>query len=972
MKRFVWLLLLLARPATAQTDASVQAGDLLAKGKQAYTQQGPAAALPQFQEALAIYRAANDQPNEAKTLGYLANCQRRLGNLDQALTLAKTALAMKEKFGDRNEIGNTHNQLGLIYWDLADYPSAIQELEQAIAIAKSLGDAELEGAAANNLGLVFDERGDHQRSLQQYQRALELDRASHFERGEGDALGNIGGVYLLLGRFREALDYYRQAQAISQRLGLKPAEAEDRGNIALCLKGIGDMDASLAEFDQALQIAHQAGLSKEEADGRKGKGSLLVGLGRYDAALREYSNAQETYDRARLRRELVEVLNDTGHAYELLGDTAGAEKEFRRALEIAQTIGNPAGVASSLIALGDLERRRKQYDAAETDFRQALGTARSAGDQATIIDALIGSAINDLDRKHLDAALRSAAEASQVGEKSDNRPAMAVANYVLGEISRARRDFQTALAQYSAAETLQRELRDPELGWRILFGTGQTLESLGKDADALTAYQASVKLIEQTRSTIVEERFRAGYIEERFQVYVALVELLLKLGKPADAFFYSEKLRARAYFDQFGRRELPATDLAPQKRVRELMEQMETLRHNIDKEYSVPDKRRHNQALELFSKELGQAQVEYQELLDTLGSSSRPARTPASVPDLREIQELIPSGTALLEYVVGKHSLGILTLKRDSVTGSTVQVSADSLASRTELLRDLILERNPDWLEPGRGLYALLVAPLERAGYLRSIERLIVVPDGVLNYLPFSALPTKGPRVLGDDFVVSYLPAAAALATQRSAEPSLRGLLAMAPSESHLPNTAPEVRSIGQLFPRGSMVLSGKEATKTLFKQVAADYDYIHLATHGDLNRTAPWLSALQLQPDDQNDGRLELHEILDLRLHARLVTLSACETALGSGYFTDTPAGDEFVGMTRAFLGAGSHAVLASLWAVNDDSTRDLMVRFYRNLSRSDGADALAKAQRELRHADRRYSAPYYWAAFVLVGDAK
>jgi len=194
----------------------------------------------------------------------------------------------------------------------------------------------------------------------------------------------------------------------------------------------------------------------------------------------------------------------------------------------------------------------------------------------------------------------------------------------------------------------------------------------------------------------------------------------------------------------------------------------------------------------------------------------------------------------------------------------------------------------------------------------------------------------------------------------------------MAPSESHLPNTAPEVRSIGQLFPRGSMVLSGKEATKTLFKQVAADYDYIHLATHGDLNRTAPWLSALQLQPDDQNDGRLELHEILDLRLHARLVTLSACETALGSGYFTDTPAGDEFVGMTRAFLGAGSHAVLASLWAVNDDSTRGLMVRFYRNLSRSDGADALAKAQRELRHADRRYSAPYYWAAFVLVGDAK
>jgi CHAT domain-containing protein/Tfp pilus assembly protein PilF len=972
MKRIAWLLLLLARAAAAQTGASVQADDLLAKAKQSYTQEGPVAALPQFEKALAIYRATNDQPNEAKTLGYLANCQRKLGNLDQALALAKTALAMKEKLGDRNEIGNTHNQLGLVYWDLADYSSAVQEFEQAIAIAKSVGDAELEGAAVNNLGLVLDEQGDYQRSLHEYQRALELNRASHFERGEGDALGNIGGVYLLLGRFREALDYYRQAQAISERLGLKPAEADDRGNIALCLKGVGDMDSSLAEFDQALQIAHDAGLSKEEADWRKGKGSTLAGLGRYDVALEEFGKAQQIYERAGLKRELVELSDDTGHVYELLGDTAGAEKEFRRGLATAQTIGNPAGVASSLIALGDLERRRKQYDAAEADFRQALETARSAGDQGTIIDALIERAINDLDRNHLDAALQTAAEAGQVAEKSGNRPAIAVANYVLGEISHARRDFQQALTQYSSAETLQRELRDPELGWRVLFGRGQTLQSLGKDADALAAYKASVELIEQTRSAIAEERFRAGYIEERFQVYVALVELLLKLGKPADAFFYSEKLRARAYFDQLGRNELPVTGLASQQRLRELAEKMETVRGNIEKEYSVPDNQKRGQALELFSKELEQTQVEYQELLDTIRSSSSPPRTLASIPDPAEIQKLIPPDTALLEYVVGKQSLSILILKQDSVTGSSVQVRADSLASRTELLRDLILERNPEWLEPGRGLYALLVAPLQRAGYLRSIQRLVIVPDGVLNYVPFTALPTQGSRVLGDDFVVSYLPAAAALAKERSADPSSHALLAMAPSESHLPNAAPEVQSIGQLFPRGSLVIAGKGATKTLFKQVAADYDYIHLATHGNLNRNAPWLSSLQLQPDNQNDGRLELHEILDLQLHARLVTLSACETALGSGYFADTPAGDEFVGLTRAFLGAGSHAVLASLWAVNDDSTRDLMVRFYRNLRGSDGAEALTRAQREFRHADLRYSAPYYWAAFVLVGEAK
>src|SRR5437016_2375566 len=197
-----------------------------------------------------------------------------------------------------------------------------------------------------------------------------------------------------------------------------------------------------------------------------------------------------------------------------------------------------------------------------------------------------------------------------------------------------------------------------------------------------------------------------------------------------------------------------------------------------------------------------------------------------------------------------------------------------------------------------------------------------------------------------------------------------RALLAMAPSDAHLPNATAEVRSIGQMFPRGSRVVVGKAATKTLFKRVAADYDYLHLATHGSLNRNVPSLSALELEPDDQNDGRLELHEIAEMKLHARLVTLSACETALGKGYFTETPAGDEFVGMTRAFLGAGSHSVLASLWTVNDESTRILMVKFYKHLRQTGGAEALAEAQRETRQSEPRYRHPYYWAPFIMVGS--
>ena len=970
MAKYLWFFLLIAC-TPMQAGTTLQSDDLLAKAKQAYDHQGPAVALPLFERVLKTYRSANDRHGEAMLLGYVAICQRGLGNLNQALELAKTALAIKEELGDRLEAGKTHNQLGLIYWDMAEYPSAMEHLEQAIDLGHSLGDAELEGAAINNLGLVLDERGEYQRSLQQYQRALDLHRRTHFEQGEGDTLGNIGGVNMILGRFREALDYYRQALAISQRLDLKPAEADDLGNIALCLKGMGEIDESMATFDRALQIAHDAGLSKEESDWHKGKGSALVGLGRYDAALEEYEKAQRVYVRSGLKRELVELLNDAGRVHELLGDTGAAAERFDRALKTAQSIGNRAGVTDSFVALGDLEHRRKRYVAAEGYFRRALISARAAGNDGSIVDVEIERAINELDRKSLDRALGDAQEASRIASKNGNSPAMAVSSYVLGEVNRSRGELQQALAEYSSAENLQKDLRDPELGWRLLFGRGQALEAMGNDDEALFAYKASVELIEQTRSGIAEERFKAGYIEERFQVYVAMVELLLKLGRAGEALSYSEKLRARAYFEQIGRDGLPGNS-REQQQARELSEQIDTLRRAIEREYSVSEKERRGPAVKLFSVELEQAEHAYQELLDSARKAPVPVLSPQNVPTTAEIQDSLPRDTALIEYVVGKQRLSILIVKCDSVTGTTVQVSSDSLSSRTELLRDLIRERRPDWVEPGRSLQKLLISPLQSAGYLLSVQRLVIVPDGVLNYVPFAALPGNGTTVLGDDFIVTYLPAAAALKRAGNEEHAGRTLLAMAPSETQLPNTSGEVRSIGEIFPEGSLVVAGKGATKTLFKRVAGDYDYIHLATHGSLNRNAPLLSSLQLQPDGQNDGRLELYEILNLKLHARLVTLSACETALGSGYFTDTPAGDEFVGMTRAFLGAGSDSVLASLWEVNDKSTRILMVSFYRHFRQVGAAEALAMAQGELRRTNSRYRDPYYWAPFVLVGMAK
>jgi len=261
-------------------------------------------------------------------------------------------------------------------------------------------------------------------------------------------------------------------------------------------------------------------------------------------------------------------------------------------------------------------------------------------------------------------------------------------------------------------------------------------------------------------------------------------------------------------------------------------------------------------------------------------------------------------------------------------------------------------------------------------GWLTGVKHLYLVPHGMLNYLPFALLPHEVAtdyRPMIDRFTLAYLPAASSLANGTPMSHQVQNILAMAPSISRLEHAPEEVRSIGKLFSPNAELLIGKNATESNFKKSAGDFQILHLATHGYFNKLNPLLSGLQLEADDYNDGLLEVHEILELKLGSDLVTLSACKTGLGSGYFSAIPAGDDFVGMTRAFLQVGSASVLATLWEVEDRSTVDLMQSFYGHLDTNnpgqDKAGALAKAQRVLL-ATQNYKHPYYWAPFVLVGS--
>ncbi|HEY2975879.1 MAG TPA: CHAT domain-containing protein, partial [Pyrinomonadaceae bacterium] len=468
-----------------------------------------------------------------------------------------------------------------------------------------------------------------------------------------------------------------------------------------------------------------------------------------------------------------------------------------------------------------------------------------------------------------------------------------------------------------------------------------------------------------------EERFRAGYIEDKYQVYVALVRLLLKLGRAEEAFVAAEKLRARSYLDLLSRGEPPIRNQSQREQETTLRSRIRELQKKLEEENSKPGPEKRRQAVDVYSKELGIAENDYENFLDDIASSepSYAAVRGLKVPSGDEVSQRLPAGTALIEYVLGEQELMVFVLTAEGLQAKTIRTNSEDLKSRVETLRDLMLRnKTNEWRPPAAALYQTLIAPIKSEGWLKGTKQIYIIPHAILHYVPFAALTYKN-KFLIDDYVIAYLPAAAALVQEDKSSDAGKSMLAMAPASTRLQYTRLESQSVSGFFPKQHTLLIGSRATESSFKKLAEEFDLIHLATHGYFNKTNPLLSGLTLESDATDDGRLEVHEIMGLRLKAQLVTLSACDTAVGSGYFSEIPPGDDLVGLTRAFLSTGAPSVLASLWEINDRSAVSFMDSFYRQLRQTDKATALALAQRQMRMRGV-YRHPYYWAAFEIVGQ--
>jgi CHAT domain-containing protein len=369
--------------------------------------------------------------------------------------------------------------------------------------------------------------------------------------------------------------------------------------------------------------------------------------------------------------------------------------------------------------------------------------------------------------------------------------------------------------------------------------------------------------------------------------------------------------------------------------------------------------------------------------------------------DLGETQSKLDNETAIIEYLYTEEKVFALVITRSSLRSVALPITKANLLAKVKLLRALIFDNakaNDDWQPVAEDLHDILIEPIEQTGALKDIRKLGIVPFGFLHDLPFAALvrddeksvppaPTGGSyqnHFLIEDYTLFHIPSSTFLTRSigqtKSPEQTLLSFgINDADDELPLRFAEEEATTVATLFNEQAFV--NTNATETELKKLAPHFKYIHLATHAVSEPMMPLLSRLKLKSTAEDDGNLTVREIFNLQLNADLVTLGACRTGQSFPSSGNQSSEVDRMGLSEAFLHAGTRSVVATLFPIEDRSTPEFMRSFYTNLRTQDKAEALAATQRAALRGQLSYSTnnqtlqlihPRHWAAFILVGDYK
>lgn len=886
--------------------------------------------------AVTIANQLNDKEAQAFAVRAKANALWFLGENRQAKELHAEAIQLFTEHGDRLETART--------------------LSTSIQPLILLGEYGRAHAAAEQARDIFTQAGETMRLAR-----LEI---------------NVGNIFHRQDRFQEALECYERA--LAQLLPGKDNEGiiAAHHNLAVCLIMLNDYQRALYTYEQVCKFCLQKNMPLAVAQAKYNIAYLHYLRGAYGRAIEMLGAARtmcervgDAYHVALCQLDLSEIyveLNMNEEAAELAAGAFSRFQQLGMGYEAAKALCNSA---IALAQQGESFRALKLFAQAREIFVKEKNQVWPS--LINLYQALVyfnEGRLPEAQRRCL-AALDFFRNSPLPGRAALCHLLLARLSLKAGNLEAAHRNCQTALDAITGKEM-------PILAYQAHFVMGQIDEAGGDLQQAKGHYRIAKEFLEKLRSGIHGEELKIFFMRNRLEVYEVLVDLSLMLGSVPhaheEAWTYMEHAKSRNLLELLTRRANPAPangreETALARRIAELREQLNWYYHRIEIEQmgQVPASDERLVALRHMAEE---REKEFRRAVRELPATETAALEYAVPLSLDAVRKVLGPQSVLVEYFRIRDRVLAAIVSLDGV-----EIISVTLTSRiAQVLRMLQFQFSkfalgPNYLQKFQGplheatlshlgdLYTELIAPIRAK---LKCEHLVVVPHESLHYVPFHAL-FDGQEYLIDSYTVSYAPSANIYAEccQKRSNGSVSSL-ALGVPDQRAPHIADEVQSVAALLPQAKLFL-GPDASERALTENGAHSRWIHIATHGSFRQDNPMLSGIRLA-----DTFLTLYDLYHLKLPADLVTLSGCSTGLNV-----VAAGDELLGLMRGLLAAGARSLLLSLWDVNDRSTAEFMKSFYgRLLAGPNLASAFRGAMQEVRE---RYPHPYYWAPFLLVGNA-
>jgi CHAT domain-containing protein/Tfp pilus assembly protein PilF len=950
---------------------------LLTRGDKFFNQKDWQQALNAYHTGQMVASQINDKPGVGLSFYKVGLVYFAQNRFNPALDAFRQSLVIRTELADKPAIVDCLRNIGTMQRFLGNTELSLEALQKAESMLPDIKENDTKAAVFNGLGLTYRVMGNHVEALSYAQRALQLYEQENDKKAIAGMQANIANVYQGQGELDSALDYARKSLVTSETLS-------DKFLIAIAQNSIGNIYFIKGDYRLALEFYQKSLKLKEETNDLPGITNSLSNIGRIHYKQGEYDKA--------------------------LG-------YFTRSLESKKSLNDKAGVAGVLVNIGLIYREKNELAKALDYFQESLQLGKDTRSLEVVSEALNNMGTVYYQMGNPEKAFEVFQEGLALRQTNQNKRGVSssLGNLAFYYLLQHKPEKALELAERSYA--LDIDSGSLEDIWYTLSIKGNAYKMLGKTQEAQKAFAEAIQAIETLRTQAAGDVLnQQNFMIKKISPYYHLIDLLVKEKKDIAALDYAERSKAGLLLSilQSGKVNITkAMSDVEKEQERILKDEIASLNSQIGREslrLKVNEIRL--QDLQERLKNSLARQKQFQESLYARHPDLKVQRGQLSAFNADQAARLIPDNqTALLEYMVTTNKVLLFVLVRDSKqTNASLHtyelgITPDQLDQSAREFRTLLASHNLVFRPVASRLYELLVKPAESV--LQGKTKLIIVPDSSLWELPFQALQTGEGHYVIERFAISYAPSLSVLlemTKQRDrqiGEKKSANLLAFANpamnreqgnaanvegngtsnsinSFSQLPETEAEVKTLVKLYGSGrSKIYIGADASEERLKAEASSYRILHLATHSVLNNASPMYSQVvlsQAKSSGKEDGFLEAWEIAQLNLDTDLVVLSACETARGR-----LSAGEGMIGLTWAFFVAGSSATLVSQWKVDELSTSELMLEFHRHLQSAGNSSSKPASKAEaLRNAtlkilqNNQYRHPFYWAAFVMIGNGQ